>query len=65
MVVTDDSLVVCDTENDRLQFFSLAGEHRRSITGEWKRPGRALLREGPDRLYLVEQAEDQYEADDR
>ena len=40
--------------NDRLQVFSLAGEHRRSITGAWKRP--MLLRFVKDRLYLVEEA---------
>ena len=40
----------------RLQVFSLAGEHRRSITGEWKRP--AALCFVKDRLYLVEAADD-------
>ena len=38
LVVTEEELFVCDTGNDRLQVFSLAGEHRRSITGEWKAP---------------------------
>ena len=47
-----DELFVCDTKNDRLQVFSLAGEHHRSITGEWKRPvGLCFVK---DRLYLVE-----------
>jgi len=43
---------------------SLGSTAARSRARQWKRPGRALLREGPDRLYLVEQAEDQYEADE-
>eukprot|EP00964_Phaeocystis_antarctica_P165444 scaffold145467_cov96-Phaeocystis_antarctica.AAC.1 len=48
MVVVGEELFVCDQNNDRLQVFSLAKrnktqkklarEHRRSITGEWKRP---------------------------
>ena len=38
MAVVGEELFVCDYGNDRLQVFSLAGEHRRSITGEWKRP---------------------------
>ena len=55
MAVVGEELFVCDYGNDRLQVFSLAGEHRRSITGEWKRP--AALCFVKDRLYLVE-AED-------
>ena len=47
-----DELYVCDTGNHRLQVFSLTGEHRRSITGEWKRP--LTLCFVKDRLYLVE-----------
>ena len=39
--------------NDRLQVFSLAGEHRRSITGEWKRPKALCFVK--DRMYLVEE----------
>ena len=54
MAVVGDDLFVCDTANHRLQVFSLAGEHRRSITGEWKRP--LTLCFVKDRLYLVEQA---------
>ena len=38
MAVVGEELFVCDQNNDRLQVFSLAGEHRREITGEWKRP---------------------------
>ena len=45
--------------NDRLQVFSLAGEHRRSITGEWNRPaGLCFVK---DRLYLVEEADEEDE----
>ena len=55
MAVVGEELFVCDCGNDRLQVFSLAGEHRRSITGEWKRP--LALCFVKDRLYLVE-AED-------
>eukprot|EP00964_Phaeocystis_antarctica_P072403 scaffold44267_cov69-Phaeocystis_antarctica.AAC.3 len=56
MVVAGEELFVCDTGNDRLQVFSLAGEHRRSITGDWKRP--VALCFVKDRLYLVEEADD-------
>ena len=52
MVVGGEELFVCDYGNDRLQVFSLAGEHRRSITGEWKRP--VALCFVKDRLYLLE-----------
>ena len=45
-----DELYVCD--NHRLQVFSLAGEHRRSIVGEWRSPTRLSF--AKDRLYLVE-----------
>ena len=55
MVVVGEELFVCDTGNDRLQVFSLAGEHRRSITGEWKRPETLCLVK--DRLYLVEEVD--------
>ena len=55
MAVVGEELFVCDTGNDRLQVFSLAGEHRRSITGEWKRP--LALCFVKDRLYLVEDAD--------
>ena len=58
MAVVGEELFVCDIGNDRLQVFSLAGEHRRSITGEWKRPyGLCFVK---DRLYLVEE----YDEDD-
>jgi hypothetical protein len=53
MAVVGDELFVCDCNNDRLQVFSLAGEHRRSITGEWKKP--VWLCFAKDRLHLVEQ----------
>ena len=35
MAVVGEELFVCNSGNDRLQVFSLAGEHCRSITGEW------------------------------
>ena len=54
MVVVGEELFVCDNGNDRLQVFSLAGEHRRSITGEWKRPVAVCFVK--DRLYLTEEA---------
>ena len=62
MCVVGDELYVCDMRNHRLQVFSLTGEHRRSITGEWSMP--QYLCCAKDRLYLVEQggrgfAEDQ------
>ena len=53
MVVVGEELFVCDKDNDRLQVFSLAGEHRRSITGEWVLPLALCLVK--DRLYLVEE----------
>ena len=56
MAVVGEELFVCDTGNDRLQVFSLAGEHRRSITGEWKRPQALCFVK--DRLYLIEEADD-------
>ena len=52
LAVIGEELFVCDTKKDRLQVFSLGGEHRRSITGEWKRP--SILCVMKDRLYLVE-----------
>ena len=51
IAVVGEELFVCDYGNDRLQVFSLAGEHRRSITGEWKWP--TALCVVKDRLYLV------------
>ena len=62
MAVVGDELFVCDCNNDRLQVFSLAGEHRRSITGEWTKP--ALLCFAKDRLYLVEDEDDEEEEDE-
>ena len=56
LVVIGEELFVCDRDNDRIQVFSLAGEHRRSITGEWVRP--LALCFVKDRLYLVEQNND-------
>ena len=53
LVVIGEELFVCDRDNDRIQVFSLAGEHRRSITGEWERP--IALCFVKDRLYLVEE----------
>ena len=60
MVVAGEELFVCDTWNDRLQVFSLAGEHRRSITGEWDRPEALCFVK--DRLYLIEDHD--YEKDE-
>ena len=53
MAAVGEELFVCDQNNDRIQVFSLAGEHRRSITGAWKKPDALCLVK--DRLYLVEQ----------
>jgi len=58
MVVVGEELFVCNCGNGRLQVFSLAGEHRRSITGEWKRPRSLCFVK--DRLYLIEE----YDADE-
>jgi hypothetical protein len=52
LAVGGDELYVCDAGNHRLQVFSLTGEHRRSITGEWRSP--VSLCFAKDRLYLVE-----------
>ena len=52
MAVGGEELFVCDQDADRLQVFSLAGEHRRSIAGEWKKPEKVCF--AKDRLYLVE-----------
>ena len=52
LAVVGEELFVCDMMNDRLQVFSLAGEHRRSITGGWKQPSSLCVIK--DRLYLVE-----------
>eukprot|EP00964_Phaeocystis_antarctica_P119776 scaffold83530_cov58-Phaeocystis_antarctica.AAC.5 len=52
LAVVGDELFVCDAKNHRLQVFSLTGEHRRSIMGEWREP--QLLCVAEDRLYLVE-----------
>ena len=63
MAVVGEELFVCDQYNDRIQVFSLAGEHRRSITGAWKKPDALCLVK--DRLYLVEQdGKDCEEGDD-
>ena len=51
MAVVGEELFVCDCGNDRLQVFSLAGEHRRTITGAWKWPTSLCIVR--DRLYLV------------
>ena len=55
LALVGEELFVCDMKNDRLQVFSLTGEHRRSITGEWKRPSSLCVMK--DRLYLVEHYE--------
>ena len=54
LAVIGEELFVCDMLNHRLQVFSLAGEHRRSITGGWKWP--SSLCAIKDRLYLVERS---------
>ena len=56
LAVVGDELYVCDTGNHRLQVFSLTGEHRRSIMGEWREPQRLCV--AKDRLYLVERVND-------
>jgi len=56
-----DELYVCDSGNHRLQVFSLTGEHRRSIMGEWRSP--LYICSAKDRLYLIEQ-EDEEDADE-
>ena len=67
MAVGGDELYVCDTGNHRLQVFSLTGEHRRSIVGEWREP--QYLCFAKDRLYLLERyvygREEEEEDDDR
>jgi hypothetical protein len=52
LAVGGDELYVCEIGNHRLQVFSLTGEHRRSITGEWRSPESLCF--AKDRLYLVE-----------
>ena len=60
LCVVADELYVCDMGNHRLQVFSLTGEHRRFIMGEWRSPERLCCAE--DRLCLVER--DPREEDD-
>jgi hypothetical protein len=60
MCVAGDELHVCDAFNDRLQVFSLTGEHRRSVTGEWRSPVKICFAQ--DRLYLVERRDDVHDA---
>ena len=62
LTVIGDELFVCDGGNNRLQVFSLAGEHRRSITGEWNAP--AGLCFAKDRLYLIESGLDEQDSKD-
>ena len=61
MEVVGEELFVCDNGNDRIQVFSLAGEHRRSITGEWERPLALCFMK--DRLYVVEQNDEEEDAE--
>jgi hypothetical protein len=61
LAVGGDELYVCDAGNHRLQVFSLTGEHRRSITGEWRSP--LWLCCVKDRLYLIERVEDEEDED--
>ena len=53
LAVGGDELYVCDTDKHRLQVFSLTGEHRRSIMGEWRSPEQLSF--AKDRVYLLEQ----------
>ena len=62
MAVVGEELFVCDNMNHRIQVFSLAGEHRRSITGEWKKPHALCLVK--DRLYLVEETNDEHDEEE-
>ena len=62
LAVVADELYVCDAGNHRLQVFSLIGEHRRSITGEWRSP--LWLCFAKDRLYLTERVEDEDHEED-
>jgi len=64
LAVVGDELYVCDIGNHRLQVFSLTGEHRRSITGEWRSPMSLCF--AKDRLYLVERdpEEEDHEEDE-
>ena len=62
LAVVGEELFVCDRGSDLLQVFSLAGEHRRSITGEWKRPADLCFIK--DRIYLVEDGSSEDEEDD-
>jgi hypothetical protein len=55
LAVCGDELYASDYDKHRLQVFSLTGEHRRSITGDWKSPKRLCCVK--DRLYLVEEGE--------
>ena len=61
LTVGGDELYVCDTDNHRLQVFSLTGEHRRSILGEWRLPVGLCF--AKDRLYLVEAEDDAEDGD--
>merc|ERR1712129_293933 len=54
LAVGGDELYVCDTDNHRLQVFSLTGEHRRSIVGAWRLPVGLCF--AKDRLYLLEES---------
>ena len=63
LAVVGEELFVCDTRNDRLQVFSFAGKHHRSITGEWERRPVALCFV-KDRLYLIEEPDDEEEMDE-
>jgi len=65
LAVGGDELYACGFDNHRLQVFSLTGEHRRSITGEWRSPDGLCF--AKDRLYLIErepEGEDHEEDED-
>ena len=62
LAVVGEELFVCVHGMDSLEVFSLAGEHRRSITGEWKQP--AALCCVKDRLYVIEEEDDGFDEED-
>jgi len=51
VTVVGDEVFVCDYGNDRIQVFSLAGEHRRSMTSSPRRPIELCFVD--DRLYVL------------
>ena len=62
LAVVGDELYVCDIGNHRLQVFSLTGEYRRSVTGEWRSPQSLCF--AKDRLYLIERDPEEEEEEE-